>query len=101
MSDGRRLRDAAWRGFRFGARIGVIIWCLLFLVSTIVYVTIAIVAWYKQIHNPELPDGWFWWIRALGSAAATLVLIIVYSAIAGALVTLTADILRRLRSQRS
>ncbi len=101
MSDKRRFRDAAWRGFRFGARVGVIIRCLLFVVAAMIYVTVAIVVWYNQIDNPELPDGWFWWVRALGSLVASLALTTTYCAITGALVTLAADILWRLRSQRS
>jgi cobalamin synthase len=101
MSDSQKerpLRGAAYRGFLFGARIGVIIWCLLAIVAGILYAVISIVAWYRWQKSPEFPDGWGAWLRDVGSCLASLVLTAAYGAITGAAIMLAAAILRRRHS---
>jgi hypothetical protein len=94
-SGDRPFRGAAWRGFLFGARVGAIAWCLLAIVGAIAYAAIAIVAWCKWGMPPEIPDGWFGLLRALGGMLASLAITAVYGAITGAAVMLAGAMLRR------
>ena len=94
------LRARARRGFLFGARIGVSIWCLLAIVAGTIYAVVAIFAWYRWQwkYSPEFPDGWAAWLRYVGSCFGPLVLTAAYGGITGAFVMLAGAILRRRHS---